>query len=181
MFGKTSCKLYAVKAAIGHACVDEDKGGNKENLYNFFNMMAGGLAGETPHMICVAVKGIARLTYEFTDLISRAFNVLPSAFLFLQRKSREINKANLGLLKVKLLLEMLVKKCGLEAVKEVIPEEHMKLLTNIRKVVELSGWNHTKIFSDFGDEETDNGNSDDMDTKTFSGHHSLPNIKISLH
>ena len=37
-------------------------------------------------------------------------------------------------LQVKLLLEMLVKKCGLEAVREVMPEEHMKLLTNIRKV-----------------------------------------------
>ena len=35
---------------------------------------------------------------------------------------------------VKLLLEMLVRKCGLEAVKAVMPEEHMKLLTNIRKV-----------------------------------------------
>lgn len=29
---------------------------------------------------------------------------------------------------------MLVKKCGLDAVKQVMPEEHMKLLTNIRKV-----------------------------------------------
>ena len=38
------------------------------------------------------------------------------------------------LLQVKLLLEMLVKKCGIDAVKEVMPEEHMKLLTNIRKV-----------------------------------------------
>ncbi|GJV45364.1 RRP12-like protein [Tanacetum coccineum] len=238
---KTRNRAYEIIVQIGHACVDEDKGGNKENLYNFFNMVAGGLAGETPHMISAAVKGIARLTYEFTDLISRAFNVLPSAFLLLQRKNREINKANLGLLKVlvaksqaeglqthmpgmveallswqgshknhfkakvKLLLEMLVKKCGLEAVKEVMPEEHMKLLTNIRKTKErkerkyaanteetksrlskattsrMSRWNHTKIFSDFGDEETDNGNSDDMDTKTFSGRHTLPNSKKSLH
>nr|GEV58478.1 hypothetical protein [Tanacetum cinerariifolium] len=96
---KTRNRAYEIIVQIGHACVDEDKGGNKENLYNFFNMVAGGLAGETPHMISAAVKGIARLTYEFTDLISRAFNVLPSAFLLLQRKNREINKANLGLLK----------------------------------------------------------------------------------
>lgn len=38
---------------------------------------------------------------------------------------------------VKLLLEMLVKKCGLDAVKAVMPEEHMKLLTNIRKVCQI--------------------------------------------
>lgn len=38
------------------------------------------------------------------------------------------------LFQVKLLLEMLVRKCGIDAVKAVMPEEHMKLLTNIRKV-----------------------------------------------
>ena len=38
-------------------------------------------------------------------------------------------------LQIKSLLEMLVKKCGLDAVKAVMPEEHMKLLTNIRKVL----------------------------------------------
>jgi ribosomal RNA-processing protein 12 len=31
-------------------------------------------------------------------------------------------------------VEILVKKCGLDAVTAVMPEEHMKLLTNIRKV-----------------------------------------------
>lgn len=40
----------------------------------------------------------------------------------------------LNYFQVKLILEMLVKKCGLDAVKAVMPEEHMKLLTNIRKV-----------------------------------------------
>ncbi|KVI01141.1 Armadillo-like helical [Cynara cardunculus var. scolymus] len=236
---KTRNSAYEIIVQIGHACGDEDKGGNKENLRNFFNMVAGGLAGETPHMISAAVKGIARLTYEFSDLVSTAFNVLPSSFLLLQRKNREIIKANLGLLKVlvaksqaeglqahmrgmveallswqgsnknhfkakvKLLLEMLIKKCGIDAVKEVMPEEHMKLLTNIRKTKErnerkhaanteetksrlskattsrLSRWNHTKIFSDFGDEETDDGNSEYMDTKTVSGRHSLLNSKKS--
>ncbi|KAK1418640.1 hypothetical protein QVD17_27785 [Tagetes erecta] len=233
---KTRNRAYEIIVQIGHACVDEDKGGNKENLYNFFNMVAGGLAGETPHMISATVKGIARLTYEFNDLLSNAFIVLPSTFLLLQRKSKEINKASLGFLKVlvaksqteglqthmrgmveallswqssnknhfkakvKQLLEMLIKKCGLEAVKEVMPEEHMKLLTNIRKINErkerkhsanteetksrlskattsrLSRWNHTKIFSDLGDEETENGNFEDM---TYSGRQSMLNSKKS--
>ncbi|XP_028120905.1 RRP12-like protein [Camellia sinensis] len=212
---KTRNKAYDILVQIGHACGDEEKGGKRENLHQFFNMVAGGLAGETPHMISAAVKGLARLAYEFSDLVSAVYNVLPSAFLLLQRKNNEIAKANLGLLKVlvaksqaeglqmhlkgivegllkwqdstkslfkakiKVLLEMLVKKCGLDAVKAVMPEEHMKLLTNIRKIKErkerrvaanseeskshqskattsrLSRWNHTKIFSDFGDEETD--------------------------
>lgn len=225
---RTRNRAYEIIVQIGHSCGDEEKGGRKENLHQFFNMIAGGLAGETPHMISAAVKGLARLSYEFGDLISAAYNILPSTFLLLQRKNREIVKASLGLLKVlvaksqaeslethlrgmvegllnwhgssknhfkakvKLLLEMLVKKCGMEAVKGVMPEEHMKLLTNIRKIKErrerklascseesrsqmskattsrLSRWNHTKIFSDFGDGETVNSDPDDMDVDTFS-------------
>ncbi|KAL6974644.1 hypothetical protein U1Q18_028827, partial [Sarracenia purpurea var. burkii] len=169
---KTRNRAYDILVQIGHAYGDEEKGGKKENLYQFFNMVAGGLAGETPHMISAAVKGLARLAYEFSDLLSAAYNVLPSTFLLLQRKNKEIVKASLGLLKVlvansqaeglqmhlssmvegllkwqdgtknhfkakvKFLLEMLVKKCGLDAVKAVMPEEHMKLLTNIRKIKE---------------------------------------------
>ncbi|KAL6220887.1 hypothetical protein ACLB2K_008640 [Fragaria x ananassa] len=229
---KTRNKAYDILVQIGHACGDEEKGGKKENLYQFFNMVAGGLAGETPVIISAAMRGLARLAYEFSDLVSSATNLLPSTFLLLQRKNREIIKANLGLLKVlvaksqaeglqlhlksmveallkwqddtkthfkakiKLLLEMLVKKCGLDAVKAVMPQEHMKLLTNIRKIKErkdkkqqtsrseeakshaskattarLSRWNHSKVFSDFGDEETDDSNSDYMDTQTVTGRH----------
>ncbi|KAL3532733.1 hypothetical protein ACH5RR_006254 [Cinchona calisaya] len=226
---KTRNRAYDILVQIGHICGDEDKGGRKEDLHQFFNMVAGGLAGETPQMISAAVKGLARLAYEFSDLVSATYTILPSTFLLLQRKNREIIKASLGLLKVlvaksqaeglqshlkgmvegllnwqdssknhfkakvKLLFEMLVKKCGLEAVKEVMPEEHMKLLTNIRKIKErkerklasnseetrsyqskattsrLSKWNHTKIFSDFGDEETEKSDADYMDAKSLSG------------
>ncbi|ONK64460.1 uncharacterized protein A4U43_C07F26270 [Asparagus officinalis] len=102
-----------------------------------FDDVAGGLADEKPHMISAAVKGLARLVYEFSDLIGAAYNLLPSSFLLLQRKNREIIKANLGLIKVKLLLEMLVRKCGVDAVRAVMPEEHMKLLTNIRKWISV--------------------------------------------
>ncbi|KZV18259.1 hypothetical protein F511_34072 [Dorcoceras hygrometricum] len=226
---KTRNRAYDILVQIGQACGDEDSGGKKNHLHKFFSMVAGGLAGETPHMISASMKGLARLAYEFSDLISAAYNVLPATFLLLQRKNKEIIKANLGLLKVlvaksqaeglhihlrslvegllnwqdstrnhfkakvKLLLEMLVKKCGLDAVKEVMPEEHMKLLTNIRKLKERkertrsaktiesksiiskattsrkSGWNHTKIFSDF-DEETGSSGDEYVDKRSFSSH-----------
>ncbi|KAK4396814.1 RRP12-like protein [Sesamum angolense] len=229
---KTRNRAYDILVQIGHACGDEEKGGEKEKLHQFFNMVAGGLAGETPHMISAAMTGLARLAYEFSDLISAAYNVLPSTFLLLQRKNKEIIKANLGLLKVlvaksqteglqthlrsmvegllnwqdstrnhfkakvKMLLEMLVKKCGLDAVKEVMPEEHMKLLTNIRKLKErkerkqaaksvedrsilsrattsrISRWNHTKIFSDFDDEPTMNSDGELVDEKSISSRQS---------
>ncbi|KAK9064093.1 hypothetical protein SSX86_017965 [Deinandra increscens subsp. villosa] len=176
---KTRNRAKEIIRQIGHACMDENKGGNKENLYNFFNMVAIRLADETPHIISAAMQGVSHLTYEFNDLLSLAFNVLPSTFLLLQRSSREINKATLGFLKVlvsksqaevlqthmrgmvealmspqssskirfsakvKQLLEMLVKKCGLDAVREVMPEEHVKLLTNIRKTIERKKRKHS--------------------------------------
>lgn len=233
---KTRNRAYDILIQIGHACGDEEKGGKRENLLQFFNMVAAGLAGETPHMVSAAVKGLARLAYEFSDLVATACNLLPSTFLLLQRKNREIIKANLGFLKVlvtksqpeglqlhlmsmvesllnwqdntknhfkskvKHLLEILVKKCGLEAVKAVMPEEHMKLLTNIRKMKErkekklraksearsqlskattsrLSRWNDTKIFSDFADDETEGSDAEYMDASTMTGGRS----KGSLH
>ncbi|KMT03366.1 hypothetical protein BVRB_8g190570 [Beta vulgaris subsp. vulgaris] len=232
---KTRNRAYDILVQIGHACGDEERGGKTETLLQFFNLVAGGLAGETPHMISAAVKGLARLAYEFSDLLSSAYSVLPSSILLLQRKNREIIKANLGLLKVlvaksqsenlhshlklmvegvlkwqddsknhfkakvKHLLEMLVKKCGMDAVKAVMPEEHMKLLTNIRKMKERterklaansetrsyhskattsrqSEWAHTKIFSDF-DEETSDG--DDMDAETSVGRRSIASSKLT--
>ncbi|GLT76219.1 hypothetical protein SLA2020_478920 [Shorea laevis] len=154
-------------------------------------MVAAGVSGETPHMISAAVKGLARLAYEFSDLVLAVYKLLPSTFLLIQRKNKEIIKANLGLLKddtknhfkvkVKILLEMLVQKCGLDAVKAAMPEEHMKLLTNIRKIKErkerklsansvesksqlskatisrVSRWNHTKILSDFAEGTEESG------------------------
>ncbi|WCJ42841.1 ARM repeat superfamily protein [Euphorbia peplus] len=232
---KTRNRSYDMLVQIGHACGDEENGGNKENLYQFFNMIAGGLAGETPHVVSAAVKGLARLAYEFSDLVATAYKLLPSTFLLLQRKNREIIKANLGLLKVlvaksqsdglqmhlrslvegilkwqgntkshfkakvKHLLEMLVRKCGMDAVKAVMPEEHMRLLTNIRKIKErkekklansdadseevrshlsrattsrISKWNHSKIFSDFGEEDSEDSDAEYMGAKTVSGRES---------
>lgn len=223
---KSRNRAYEVLVQIGHACGDEEAGGKREYLFQIFNMIAGGLAGETPHMISAAVKGLARLAYEFSDLVSAAYKLLPSTFLLIKRKNKELIKANLGLLKVlvaksqaealadhlrilvqgllcwqgdtknhfkakvKLLLEMLVRKCGLDAVKAVMPEEHMKLLTNIRKIKERkerqlsaksvesksqlsrattsrqSRWNHTKIFSDFDGEETEDSAGEYMDAET---------------
>ncbi|XP_022961179.1 RRP12-like protein [Cucurbita moschata] len=214
---KTRNRAYDILVQIGHACMDDNKGGKIDYLYQLFNMVAGGLAGETPHMISAAIKGLARLAYEFSDLVSAACNLLPSTFLLLQRKNREIIKANLGFLKVlvaksngevlqmhlsslvegllkwqdgpknhfkakvKQLLEMLVRKCGLDAVKVVMPEEHMKLLTNIRKIRErkekkvksegarsmvskatsrMSRWNHSRIFSEVGDDETEDSGAE---------------------
>eukprot|EP00250_Pteridium_aquilinum_P028638 c37528_g1_i1 orf=673-4578(-) len=82
--------------------------------------------------------------------------------------------------KVRVIFEMLVRRCGLPAVLAVTPEQHTKLLTHIRKMKERkekkegddsksikshattarqSKWQHTQFFSDGEDE----GGSDDDD------------------
>uniref|UniRef100_A0A0E0K602 Uncharacterized protein n=1 Tax=Oryza punctata TaxID=4537 RepID=A0A0E0K602_ORYPU len=211
---KTRNRAYDLLIEIGRACEDAENDGRKENLHQFFGMVAGGLAGQTPYAISASVTGLARLTYEFSELIGVAYKLLPSTFLLMQRNNREIVKANLGFIKalvakskadvlhehlkgvvegllswqtdtknsfkakIKSLIEILVKKCGLDAVKAVMPEEHIKLLTNIRKINERkmwkskssedgdnmsmtsratrqSRWNHTQMFSDFGSDEDD--------------------------
>lgn len=65
---KTRNTAYELLVQIGHAYEDEEQGGQKENLLRFFHMIAGGLASEKPHMISAAVKGLARLAYEFSGL-----------------------------------------------------------------------------------------------------------------
>ncbi|OWM74363.1 hypothetical protein CDL15_Pgr013267 [Punica granatum] len=230
---KTRNRAYDILVEIGHACGDEERGGRKENLLQLFNEIAANLTSGIPHMISAAVKGLARLTYEFSDLISSAFTVLPSTLHLIQvEKNKEIIKANFGLLKVlvaksqpdglqmnlesmvagllkwqddnknhfkskiKVLLEMLIKKCGLDAVKAVMPNEHIKLLTYVRKIKErkerkrstnseesrsqhskattsrLSRWNHSKIFSDSGDEETEDNDTDYMDAEAVTSRQS---------
>ncbi|RLN07702.1 RRP12-like protein isoform X2 [Panicum miliaceum] len=214
---KTRNRAYDLLIEIARACEDAGNDERKDSLHQFFGMVAGGLvSGQTPYAISAVVTGLARLTYEFSELIGIAYKLLPQTFLLMQRNNREIVKANLGFVKalvarskadmlhehlkgvvegllswqsdtkssfkakVKSLIEILVKKCGLDAVKAVMPEEHMKLLTNIRKINERkmrkakssedgdamsmasgatrqSRWNHTQMFSDFGsdDDESD--------------------------
>ncbi|KAL2470151.1 ARM repeat superfamily protein [Abeliophyllum distichum] len=74
--------------------------------------VAGGLAGETPRMNSALMEGLTHLPDEFSDLVSTVYNVLPSIYLLLQRKNREIIKAILGL------LEVLVAKSHAEALQK---------------------------------------------------------------
>lgn len=43
-------------------------------------------------MISATVKGLARLAYEFSDLVLNAFDLLPSIFVLLEKKKKEITK-----------------------------------------------------------------------------------------
>ena len=50
------------------------------------------MSGQTPSAISAVVTGLARLTYEFSELIGIAYKLLPQTFLLMQRNNREIVK-----------------------------------------------------------------------------------------
>lgn len=215
---KTRNAAYDLLIEIGHGMQDQETGGSRERLMQFFTMIVGCLAGSTPHMVSAAVVALARLLYEFSsELCHTVPDLLPSALLLLKSKSREIIKSVLGLLKVIIarlpvveldqhlrslveglilwsddsknhfkakvrgIIERLVRRCGMDSVAKVMPQEHMKLLTNIRKTKEQnekkkkstdggeeaetktlqsrastarkSKWNHTDMFSDNDDDD----------------------------
>ncbi|XP_004301905.1 PREDICTED: uncharacterized protein LOC101293210 [Fragaria vesca subsp. vesca] len=226
---RTRDRAFDILVQIGHACGDAERGGTREHRHKFFDMVAEGLACRTPHMISATTEGLARLAFEFSDLVSTSTNLLPSTLRCLPSGSQEIIKSNLGFLKVlvaklpsevlqlhtksmvenllscqvycatslkakvKLLVEMVVNKCGLQNIRAVIPGERMELLAELQKITEgqekrilgcnskkershmskastfrLSRWNYTEIFSDF-DEETVDSKVDNMDVDTVSG------------
>ncbi|CAN8285157.1 unnamed protein product [Cochlearia groenlandica] len=146
--------------------------------------------------LCSIVESL--LHYKYNAVWDMSFHVISGMFDKLGEDSKYFMRKTLEDLsdmqdlpdegfpfrkQVRLLLEMLIKKCGIEAVKSMMPEEHMKLLTNIRKVKErkekkyaagsdisrsqVSRWNDTKIFSDFADEDEDS-DGDYMDAESRS-------------
>lgn len=54
--------------------------------------VAGHFTGETPHMISAAAKGLARLAYEFSDLVLTSFKLLPGTLTLLRSDNKEIIK-----------------------------------------------------------------------------------------
>lgn len=65
-------------------------------------MVAGGLAGATPHMISATITAIARLVFEFKDSISPQMHtdILSTIVVYLGSANREIVKSALGFVKL---------------------------------------------------------------------------------
>ncbi|RDX55210.1 NUC173-domain-containing protein [Lentinus brumalis] len=83
--------------------MDEDGAGDATaNIEEYMTMVAGGLAGASPHMISATVTAISRLVFEFRDTISS--NMLSEIFttllVFVTSANREIVKSVLGFIKL---------------------------------------------------------------------------------
>ncbi|KAI0332309.1 NUC173-domain-containing protein [Cubamyces sp. BRFM 1775] len=81
--------------------MDED-GAATANIEEYLTMIAGGLAGATPHMISATVTAISRLVFEFKDSISTQMQteIFGTLLVFLGSANREIVKSVLGFIKL---------------------------------------------------------------------------------
>ncbi|CAL1707164.1 unnamed protein product [Somion occarium] len=83
--------------------MDEDSAGEaKASIEEYMTMIAGGLAGATPHMISATITAISRLVFEFKDDISPQMHVeiFTTLLVFLTSANREIVKSTLGYVKL---------------------------------------------------------------------------------
>ncbi|KAK2464281.1 hypothetical protein APHAL10511_003738 [Amanita phalloides] len=72
------------------------------SIDEFMTMIAGGLAGASPHMISATVTAISRLVFEFKDQLSHTMHneILSTMLVFLSSANREIVKSVLGFIKL---------------------------------------------------------------------------------
>ncbi|KAI0644687.1 NUC173-domain-containing protein [Trametes meyenii] len=79
--------------------MDEDA---TANIEEYLTMIAGGLAGATPHMISATVTAISRLVFEFRESTSSQMlsEIFTTLLVFLGSANREIVKSVLGFIKL---------------------------------------------------------------------------------
>ncbi|KAJ7200710.1 armadillo-type protein [Mycena rebaudengoi] len=72
------------------------------SIEEFMTMVAGGLAGATPHMISATVTAISRLVFEFKDAIPPSMHteIISTLLVFISSANREIVKSILGFVKL---------------------------------------------------------------------------------
>ncbi|KAF4621075.1 hypothetical protein D9613_000384 [Agrocybe pediades] len=72
------------------------------SIEEFMTMVAGGLAGASPHMISATVTAISRLVFEFKEQISSNMHneIFTTLLVFLSSANREIVKSILGFVKL---------------------------------------------------------------------------------
>ncbi|KAH9485194.1 Ribosomal RNA-processing protein 12 [Psilocybe cubensis] len=132
------------------------------SIEEFLTMIAGGLAGASPHMISATVTAISRLVFEFKESISPNMHneILTTLLVFLSSANREIVKSILGF--VKLAIHTLPVDLIRPHLKELVPallnwshdhKNHFKV--KVRHIFErmLRRFSWDEIYSCAGEEE----------------------------
>ncbi|KAH7920537.1 NUC173-domain-containing protein [Leucogyrophana mollusca] len=133
--------------------MDEDGAGDAQASINeYMTMVAGGLAGATPHMISATVTAISRLVFEFRDTIEPQMQteIFTTLLVFLSSANREIIKSTLGY--IKLAIHTLPTELLRPHLKELVPallawshdhKNHFKAKVKhiFERMIRRFGWN----------------------------------------
>lgn len=87
---------------------------SRGGLHTLISMVLGGLVAATPHMVAATVMALARMLYDFAGPLEYMMEeLLPAVLALLRTKSREVVKAVLGFVKVRLcgLLGLHIRHC----------------------------------------------------------------------
>ncbi|KAG2153747.1 armadillo-type protein [Suillus bovinus] len=132
--------------------MDEDGAEAQASINEYMTMVAGGLAGASPHMISATVTAISRLVFEFRDSIDTQMQteIFTTLLVFLSSTNREIIKSTLGY--IKLAIHTLPVELLRPHIKQLVPallgwshdhKNHFK--TKVRHIFERMirrfGWN----------------------------------------
>ncbi|OAX40112.1 NUC173-domain-containing protein [Rhizopogon vinicolor AM-OR11-026] len=82
--------------------MDEDGAEAQASIGEYMTMIAGGLAGATPHMISATITAISRLVFEFKESMDAQMQseIFTTLLVFLSSANREIIKSTLGYIKL---------------------------------------------------------------------------------
>ena len=170
-------------------------------MTEFVYMITAGLAGTSNHMQSASVLCLARVLYEFKDVLGSKIvgQILDLVLPLFESKSRELIKSLLTFIKVcvltfdndalvahlpaivgglvlwchekknrfkpkiKVLFEILMRKVGVDPVRELVPDQHTALIEHIRKSkerekrIKTEHWKNSKKGA--GDDEEGDGTS----------------------
>ncbi|GBE81173.1 hypothetical protein SCP_0309000 [Sparassis crispa] len=132
------------------------------SVEEYMTMVAGGLAGASPHMISATVTAISRLVFEFKDSISPQMHteIFTTLLVFVSSANREIVKSVLGF--VKLAIHTMPLDLLRPHLKELVPallrwshdhKNHFK--TKVRHIFErmIRRFGFEEVYSFAGEEE----------------------------
>ncbi|KAH9935629.1 NUC173-domain-containing protein [Fomitopsis serialis] len=102
VMGKKMKEGGVVKRGAVDAMDQDDTPDATASLDEYMTMIAGGLAGATPHMISATVTAISRLVFEFKDSLSAQMlsEIFTTLLVFVTSANREIVKSVLGFVKL---------------------------------------------------------------------------------
>ncbi|KAG1878300.1 armadillo-type protein [Suillus subluteus] len=132
--------------------MDEDGAEAQASINEYMTMVAGGLAGASPHMISATVTAVSRLVFEFRESIDTQMQteIFTTLLVFLSSANREIIKSTLGY--IKLAIHTLPTELLRPHLKELVPallawshdhKNHFKAKVRhiFERMIRRFGWN----------------------------------------